>query len=203
MISMGEDHVGVNLSHVYLVLYAFVGEWVMIEYVRACVTADVTVETCSHVNVFQSTREPSLSYHQSSTLHLCRHPCPLWVHTSCTTPSLPSNTWEVVVYNSPRRVIVQIACVFTLHTILSTIMCAHTISFGQTRLITYFRHPFETEIISLKNKYWSFLTFHTQFTYIYSSNACVATDSKENSHVHAQLQSIQIWQQRIRRRHYS
>ena len=46
LISTGEDHVDVNLSHVYLILYAFVGgEWVIIEYIRACVTADVSVET--------------------------------------------------------------------------------------------------------------------------------------------------------------
>ena len=54
-----------------------------------------------------------------------------------------------------------------------TIMCVHvhTIYFGQTRLIECFRHPLETGIILLKKKYWSFLTFHTQFT---SSYNCIS-----------------------------
>ena len=46
-VSTGKDHVETNLLHIYLVLYAFVGEWWVIgeyEYVRACLTVDVTVE---------------------------------------------------------------------------------------------------------------------------------------------------------------
>ena len=43
LMSTGEDHVETNLLHIYLVLYVFVGEWVMSEYVRVCVTVDVTV----------------------------------------------------------------------------------------------------------------------------------------------------------------
>ena len=42
--STGEDHIETNLLHIYLVLYAFVGEWVISEYVRVCLTVDVTVE---------------------------------------------------------------------------------------------------------------------------------------------------------------
>ena len=45
-VSTGKDHVETNLLHIYLVLYAFVGEWVISERVRTCVclTVDVTVE---------------------------------------------------------------------------------------------------------------------------------------------------------------